>query len=260
MKDTNKYTVDYFKENLPEWKRKKDSFILKHFMRPLSFVGASFCAKRGISANTVSYVSGIVAIIACALFLPPNYTCHIIGAILINLWIFMDCIDGNLARCVRKQPFGEFADAISSYLLVGFMCTCMAFAVYFNGGAFLDKGCPWIILIGALASSSDTMMRLFYHKYEQMRQELIKKGVMPDVVDAHTDINNVGNWKIRIEHELGVDGILPLSILICTIFNCLDIIVFFCFFYYGGAFLYSYLNFVKKAIKNAKIYGEKMPQ
>lgn len=258
--DRKKYTTKYFKDNLPEWKRKKDPFILKHFTRPLSFIGASFCAKRGISANTVSYVSGIVALIACALFLPNSYMCHVLGAVLINLWIFMDCIDGNLARSVRKQPFGIFADAISSYMLVGFMCTCMAFAVYFEGGVLFKVGCPWIILMGALASSSDTMMRLIYHKYEQAHQELIKEKIMPDEVDAHTDIKNVGNWIIRIEHELGIDGFLPLFILICTIFRALDMVVIYCFCYYGGAFVYSYMTFVRRAIKNARIYEDKMPQ
>ena len=256
--DRSKYTIMYFKENFPEWKRKKDSFILKYFIRPLSFVGASYCAKWNIKANTVSYVSGIVALVACALFLPYNYVAHVVGAALFTVWILMDCIDGNLARSVKKQPFGPFSDAISSYMLVGFMGACIAFAAYSEGGYLFKAGNPWIILMGAFASSSDTMMRLIYHKYEQSHQELIKAGVMPEEVDAHTDINNVSNWKIRIEHELGVDGIIPLFVLICTIFRMLDIAVLYFFCYYGGAFLFSYTTYVKKAIKYANIYGDKI--
>ena len=254
------YSVRFFRESFPEWKRKKDSLVLKNFIRPISFWGASFCAQRGIQANTVSYMSGIVALIACALFLPQSYTCHVIGAVLFTVWIVMDCIDGNLARSVKKQPFGPFSDAISSYMLVGFMGVCIAFAVYFEGGYLFKSGNPWIILMGAFASSSDTMMRLIYHKYEQSRQDLIKAGVMPDEVDEHIDTNNVSNWKIRIEHELGVDGIIPLLVLICTIFKVLDIIVIYFFLYYGGAFLYSYISFVRKAIKNTQKYQDKMPQ
>ena len=259
-RDSSKFTVKYFKDNLPEWKRQKDSFILKHFIRPLSFAGASVCAKCGIQANTVSYISCIVGLLACVLFLPISHASHIAGAIIINFWIFMDCIDGNLARCVKKQPFGPFADGISSYLLVGFMCTCIAFAVYFEGGYLFQAGNPWIILLGALASSSDTMMRLIYHKFEHSRQELIQMGVMPDIADQHTDIKNVGDWKTRIEHELGLDGILPLFILVCTIFQVLDIVVLYCFFYYGGSFVLSSLMFVNKAIKAANQYADKMPQ
>ena len=256
MENKSNYSFMYFKENFPDWKRKKDSFFLKHIIRPLSFYGASFCANIGIQANTVSYVSGFVALIACAFFLTSNYLCHILGAFLFSFWIFMDCVDGNLARCVKKQPFGIFADAISSYMLVGFMGVCIAFSVYFEGGYFFLAGNPWIILMGALASSSDTMMRLFYHKYEQAHQDLIKIGVMPEETDAHTDINNVGNWKIRIEHELGIDGIIPLLVLVCAIFQVLDVAIIYFFCYYGGAFLYSYLTFVRKAIKNTKDYQD----
>lgn len=257
MEKNSIYTIKYFRDNLPEWKRKKDPFVLKHVIRPLSFVGASFCARLGIQANTVSYISGIVGLIACGLFIPACYSCHVAGAIMINFWIFMDCIDGNLARCVKKQPFGEFADAISGYMLTGFMCSCIAFSVYFEGGCFFNAGNPWIILMGAFASSSDTMMRLMYHKYEQCHQALIKAGVMPEEIDEHRDINNVGNWKIRIEHELGLDGFIPLFVLICAIFRVLDIAVIYFLLYYGGAFICSYLTFVRKAMRNTNKYQEK---
>lgn len=254
METKKNYTIKYFRNSLPEWKRKKDPFMLKIFFRPLSYVGASFCAKIGISANTVSYISGVVALLACGLFLINRYEIHITGALLMNVWLFMDCVDGNLARCVKKQPFGIFADAISSYMLVGFMGVCIAFAVYSEGGYIFEKGNPWVILIGALASSSDTMMRLIYHKYEQAHQDLIKAGIMPDEKDAHTDINNVGNWKVRIEHELGIDGFVTVFVLFCAIFRVLDIVVIYFFCYYGGAFVYSYTTFVKKAINNTRKY------
>lgn len=258
--NTSKYTVKYFYDNLPAWKRKKDSFFLQIFFRPLSFITASFCAKCGISANTVSYVSGIVALAACALYFPSNYYCHLAGAILINVWLLMDCTDGNLARSVKKQPFGIFADAISSYMLVGFMSTFMAYSVYTSGGIIFEAGDALIILIGALASSSDTMMRLMYHKYEQAHSELVSNGIMPEENDDHNDKTKVGSWKVRVEHEMGIDGLLPVFILICTIFHAVDLAVLYCFCYYGCSFLAVYFLFVRKAIKNAKQYGDKMPQ
>lgn len=254
------YSVKFFYKGLPAWKRKKDPIYTRFVMRPLSFIGASICANNGISANTVSYVSGWIAILGCLFFLPKDYWCHITGAILFNVWLFMDCIDGNLARCVKKQPFGIFADAISSYILVGFMSTFMGFAVYFEGGILFDAGCPWIILVGALASSFDTLMRLIYHKYEQAHAELVSKGIMPVENDDHNDHSMVGDWKIRIEQELGIAGILPFMILICAVFKCLDIAILYCFFYYGGSLLISYIMFVRRAITNALKYQDKMPQ
>ena len=120
--NNKKYTIRFFKETLPEWKRKKDSFVLKLFFRPLSFVTSSIAANLNITANTVSYFSILLAIVACILFLIPNFICNIFGAIFVNLWILSDCTDGNLARSVKKQPFGDFADSASSYILIAFLC------------------------------------------------------------------------------------------------------------------------------------------
>ena len=159
MKKTN-YSIKYFYNSLPDWKKKKDSILSRIIYRPLSFVFASLCAKIGISANTVSYFSTFEAIVACSFFLYGTQICNIIGALLINLWLLLDCIDGNLARAVKKQPFGEFADSSSSYVLVGIMGTCIGFAAYHQGGVFFESGCEWLMLMGPFGSNADSLMRL----------------------------------------------------------------------------------------------------
>lgn len=102
----------------------------------------------------------------------------ICGAVLFSVWSWLDCVDGNLARSVRKQPFGEFADSMSSYILVGLMGSAMGIAAYNFGGTLLKPGNAWIILLGALASSADSLMRLIYQKYKNTEKELSEKGVL----------------------------------------------------------------------------------
>ena len=255
------YSFSYFKNNMPAWKRKKDPILSKIFYRPISFFTASLCAKMGIMANTVSYVSILVAVIACALFvIPSNHCAHIAGAILINVWLIMDCTDGNLARGMKKQPFGEFADGTSSYVLVGLMCIAMSMAAFFSGGIVFAKGSPWIILLGAIASISDTLMRLIYQKFTNVKRDMEDKNIIPIEKDEHKDVSNVGSIKSRIENELGVGGILPVVILLATIFNFLDVVVIYCFFYYGGSCLISSIIFIRRAIGYTKQYQDKMPQ
>ena len=41
IQDRENYTIRYFKENLPDWKRRKDSFVLKYLVRPMSFAGGN---------------------------------------------------------------------------------------------------------------------------------------------------------------------------------------------------------------------------
>lgn len=247
------YSAKYFKESIPDWKRKKDPILSRVFYRPVSFYCAAITTKYGLSANTISYLSGLIGIIACLLFLPNNFICKIIGAILINFWLILDCTDGNIARSIKKQPFGEFADGISSYILVGLMCIMMGFSVFYTGGIIVPAGNPWIILMGALASSSDTMMRLIYQKYQSDRGKMVEKGIISAERDVRTDSNSVGSFRVRVEAELGIGGILPLAIFVATIFNALDLIVLYCFAYYGLSCIVSTLLFVRKAIIEGKL-------
>ena len=242
------YTADYFKNNMPEWKRKKDPILTRLFYRPVSFWCAAFAANKNISANTVSYISAIVAVIASFMFLINSYPAHVLGAVLMNIWLIMDCIDGNLARGVKKQPFGEFADGISSYILVGIMSIAMGFAIYYEGGLLTPAGTPWIILVGALASSSDSLMRLIYQKYKNTERSLAEQGIIKVEKDIRTDDNQVGSFRVRVEAELGIGGILPLAILLASIFKVLDLVVIYCFCYYGASFLVTTFMYVRKAI------------
>jgi phosphatidylglycerophosphate synthase len=254
MSFNSNYTPSYFRKNFPEWKKKKDPVLTNIFYRPLSFYIASFFAKRGISANTVSYFSTIIGFIACLMFLINNFHCQLFGAIFINVWLLLDCVDGNLARSVKKQAFGEFADAISSYILVGFMCTTMGFAVYFTGGVLVSPHCPWIILCGALGSNADSLMRLIYQKYKNIATDLEYKNIIPHEQEKRTDITQVSSLRVRIESELGVGGLLPALILICTIFNALDIVIVYCLLYHGLSFMATTIIQVRKAINLTKKY------
>lgn len=254
------YSIKYFYNALPAWKKKKDPILSQIIYRPLSFVFASICAKLGISANTVSYISTIEAIIACSFFLWGTYECNLIGAILINVWLLMDCIDGNLARAVKKQPFGEFADSSSSYVLVGFMGSCIGFAVFNQGGLLVAPGCKWMFIIGAIASSSDSLMRLIYQKYKNTERKMEDLGVLKVEYEKRIDNSQVGSFKVRVENELGIGGFLPAASLLCAIFNALDIFVIYCFCYYGASFVVSTIMLCTKAIKKSHLYQDKMPQ
>ncbi len=248
----NKYTPKYFKDNMPEWKRIKDPLTTRYFYRPISFITASLAANLKISANTISYASILIAILACIFFLIPNHSCNIIGAILVSVWAIFDATDGNLARSVKKQPFGEFADGISSYILVAFLCTVMGISVYLNGGLIIDKECIWIVLLGALASSSDTLMRLIYQKYKASERALADDGKLQIEYDKRTNTSQTNSLIVRIEADFGIGGILPLLILFGTVLNFLDLVVIYCFIYYFFSGIVMNCKYIFKSIKRTK--------
>lgn len=248
-----KYHAKYFKDSMPEWKRKKDPIICRIIYRPLSYIIAALCANAGITANMVSYFSIIIAIFGGVFFLFGTRECNLIAAILANVWITLDCVDGNLARAIKKQPFGEFADAISGYILTAIMCLTIGFGTYKTGGVLFSKNNEYIILLGGIASLSDPLMRLIYQKYKATVRQLKDKGLIIEERDNHDDHSQVTGLKTRLEETMGFGGILPATILIAAIFNALDIIILYCSVYYGGACIVMSTIYIKKAIKNEKL-------
>ena len=246
-----RYTHKYFRDSMPEWKRKKDPLNSRFLIRPLSFYGAAFAANHGITANAVSYFSVVVAVFSCICYLIDLPAFQITGAILMNIWLWLDCVDGNLARSVKKQPFGEFADAISSYILVAFMGVTFGYSVFLNGGVFTKPGNPWMIVAGALSSVFDSSVRLIYQKYRNTESELVSKGLINAEKDEHSDISKVGTFRIWFEQTWGIGGWLPHFILAATLFHAMDIIVLYCFMFYGISFLGGSFVYIRKAMIRA---------
>ncbi len=247
-----KYTAKYFRDTMPEWKRKKDPPLSRLFYRPAGYVLAAFCANHGISANAVSYFSVIVGVVSCLFFLIPSYLCRIIGAVLINFWTVLDATDGCIARSVKSEPFGDFADGISSYILVALMGSMMGIAVYYEGGSIVEPGVIWMVFMGALASTADTLMRLVYQKYRATERAEAEKGRIEIEHDVRTDHSQVKSLRVKIEQDLGIGGILPAMILLGTIFHALDLVLFYCFAYYGLSCIVIICSYIRKANNAAK--------
>lgn len=246
-----KFSPKYFHDNIPDWKRKKDSLICQLIVRPISYLGSSLCANLHISANAVSYFSLLIAIIGNVLFVFNNKICAIIGASLMIFWLLLDCVDGNLARSYKKQPYGEFADALSSYVLIALMGPCVAVYCYFTGGTVIPKENIWIVFAGAIISSSDTFMRLAYQKFNSTTKEMVNDGVIKDEdKDYRKDHSKVKSIKSRIESSMDY---FPFVLLFAVIFNFADIYLFFIGCYYVFACLFTLGRLILKALKVRKV-------
>lgn len=237
------YTARYFRDNLPEWKRKKDPILSRIFYRPVSFFCSALFCRIGWTANMVSYLSACVAIIACICFV---LGAPITGAVLINAWLILDCADGNVARSVKKERYGDFADSMSSYICVGLMFCCIGFCAYGTGGALFAPGSPWIILMGALAGSSDSLMRLIYQKF---LNSTVAQGVEVNRSEDPEQQSGINRIRMKVDAYVSLGGFLPIIVLLAAIFNFLDIVAVVWFAYYGLTFLASAIYLVRKTFK-----------
>lgn len=100
---------------------------------------------------------------------------------------------------------------------MGFLGACIGYSVYTDGGMFVASGCALIILVGALGTTSDTMMRLIYQKYKSCERELQDKGILQVEYDQRIDENATTSLLVRLEEWLGIGGYLAIFILLAAI-------------------------------------------
>lgn len=235
-----KFTAKYFRDNYPEWKRKKDWAPTRYFYRQISFYLSAFFANLGWSANSVSFFSIIFGLAACASFI---FGQPLFGAIFVNIWLMFDCADGNIARSVKKELFGDFADSMSSYICVGFLFVSIGYCVYQTGGFLVSAGDPWIILFGGFAGSCDSLMRLLYQKFLNSQYAQGLNASHSQDPEKESGINRL---RMKIDGYLSLGGSIPIVLIVAAILNALDIVVFVWLCYYSLTFIASSVFLVRK--------------
>lgn len=237
------YTARYFREGLPSWKHKRDPIIVKFVYRPISFYTAAFCANRNITANSVSIFSAVIGIAGCILMAIPQLITGVLGGLLLNLWLLLDCTDGNLARSVRKQKYGEFFDAMSSYILIGLLFLSLGIRTFYLG-SFLKTYREIYFLIGALTSICATLMSLLYLKYIIVSNDL---GIEGRLYFDGSNSSKLMSIKTKVDLNMSVGGELPIVVLFANIIGITEVVLAIWCIYYFTEFIATALYFVYKA-------------
>jgi phosphatidylserine synthase len=96
------------------------------YMRELSLHIDPYLVNTRISPNQLTYLMVVVGVIGGAVLLVPGLTGAILAVVLFQIYLLLDCVDGEVARW-RKQTSitGVYLDRIGHYLceaalLVGF--------------------------------------------------------------------------------------------------------------------------------------------
>lgn len=179
---------------------------LYYFARPLSWPLTWLCATLGLSATAVTFIS-IVAVIAGAIcIVMGSYTVTIVGILLFNLWIILDCVDGNIARYRQTfSPYGEFIDAVGGYFATTFLFSSLGYLSFrlFNN--------PYYLIAGFWATISSLFSRLLYQKY---------KNVFTDDSSVIKPRDNTSSFPMMVAQNIGAASglVLPASV-IAVVFN-----------------------------------------
>ena len=230
--------------SLPEEKVKQDGIWTRFVLRPISFPVSWLTLNMGLSPAFVSYFSGVLAVAGGALFAwpmenvypyIPAYPCLAgIGIILLNIFSVLDCVDGNMARVLKKAgPWGGWADAVMGFIAYT--------SVFFSTGIYLfwKTGLPEVLLAAALTSSANLLSRVAYQMYKNIVGE-----------SAHGSVS----FERSLAENVGITGFLMPLLLI---FHFTDFlpgmwgILIFNFFFYGGGCVFTVIKLARKAAKGA---------
>lgn len=226
-----KYTMKDITSSLPAEKAKLEPFWGRVFVRPISYLITRIFINTNVTPNAVSICSCICAIIATGFLCVNNSICIWTGAILINVWSLMDCLDGNIARTKKMTSMvGEFFDALGGYHVVGFSMIGFGMAAYHTTRLFEDYKIA-LILIGALGGLTDILSRLIYQKYtnNMMIMEVRRTGVQGAKTENDAfysgkgEISRIKKIASTIDYKFGLGGNEALILLIAVATNLIDI-------------------------------------
>lgn len=223
--------------SLPKEKNQRDAMLVQYFYRPISFLLTWAFLKTPVSANAVSYISGLVCIISAVAVVSGERDLAILGAIGFHLFGVLDCVDGNIARLRKsKGEFGAWADAIAGYIAYATVLPAAGIAVTLYTTQFAGQSI-WIIA-GFVAAIATLLTRLSYQKMANLSDEPGSEKT---------------SWFINIHKNLGIAGLLMPLVLLGILFNLLHFVVAFYAVYYGAGMV----AFILKQIYSVEFKGKR---
>jgi phosphatidylserine synthase len=133
-------------------------YVLRRFSKLLTWVAI----KIGATPNQVTIASFAIGLYAAFLFAQGDFWSILLGAILLQVSIIVDCVDGELARYTRKfSELGAWLDAITDRVKEYAVFLGLAYGAYVQNGQNL-----W--LLAALLMTLQTFRHLSDYNFSQV--------------------------------------------------------------------------------------------
>lgn len=176
----HRFTLGEIRQSLGEKREidKQEYLLFDSVFRPLSFYLTWLFLRLGISANQVTYISLLVGLTGLGLLAFGGYGARVLGALLLNFWIVLDCVDGNIARCTSSSSrFGFFLDTTTGHIINLFLFLSVGIGMFINpdcAQSSIRATLPFhldsqlipvlVLILGCWASEASTFARLIYQK------------------------------------------------------------------------------------------------
>jgi len=126
--------------------RANDGFFSVFFLRKFSKILTWVAVKVGATPNQVTLLSFAIGLYSAYSFSRGTFLSILLGAVLLQLSIIVDCVDGELARYTRKfSKLGAWLDAVTDRVKEYLVFLGLAY------GASLDGRALWIPAMAMMA-------------------------------------------------------------------------------------------------------------
>lgn len=245
------YTFKEIVDSLPKKKNGRSSIWVRNVVRKLSFPVTYLFINAGWSANMVSLLSWVVIFVGAVMLGINNFWSMLLGVILINFWLVLDCVDGNIARCKKTKSFmGDFFDAIAGYGPFAFSTISLGVAAYNTSFIVPDKDKWLLVLLGGCASMANIYTRLIHQKY--LNCYFAGKNIIKETDDINLkdteDRRSFAYIRERFDKEIGVSGLYMVWLFVALFTKTFDIMLGFYSAYYFASFLAIIYLYCRKAV------------
>ena len=197
-------------------KRRRDSkYLWVLLLRQPSFYAAWLFLELGVTANQITWLSLALGLTGCSFIAVGDCAFMMVGVLLVNLWFFLDCVDGNVARHGRSSgDYGRFIDDLGGYVMMGGLFTSVGVGLYRNPegilGPEIDPGA--YLLAGALASLAAALSKQIRFKFQLLF------GSSKRAASADTPARSESLARLLWRNLIGFSGlILPLFTMACLL-------------------------------------------
>lgn len=255
-----KYTYKEIVESLPKKKNGRSSIWVRLLIRKISFPFTYLFINAGWTANMVSLFSWAVIFIAAVLLCVNNFWAMLVGVILTNFWLVLDCVDGNIARCKKQKTFmGDFYDAVAGYGPFAFTTIGMGIAAYHTSFIVPAEYRYLLIIVGAIGAVANIYTRLIHQKY--LTCFFAAKSILGETEDITLkdteDKKSFAYIREQVDKNIGVSGLFMPWLFVALFTNTFDIMLVFYALYYLASFGAIILLYCRKATVFEKEAQEK---
>lgn len=226
------YSLKEITRSLPAKKNSKSSLWVKLIVRKLSFVFTYLFINIRCSAWGASIISVLVATVGSFCFAIDNSLFRIIGVILIELWLVLDCVDGNIARVKKtSSEMGEFIDALSGYYVTGFVYFFVGIAAAYTTKLF-GKYAFLMIILGGVSTIAGLLARIIHQKYTYSIMVINQANPQKHNNIPEQEVENkksIQYIRSRLDKEIGISGMFMPFLIVALIFNLFDVFTIFYF-------------------------------